>query len=675
MTKARAIVTNTERFLPWILGTLLFMLLSGTVVAAPPADKGSAASLPQTVAPAQENNGRNMDLVSQVGGAVQAVDTDGSYAYLGIGPHLVIWNITDPQAPVQVAKSETLARVANDLQVVGNYVYLADTVGLRIIDVSNPSDPRERGFAATTFEPNALDVFRHGPSWYAYVTAGSYIQIIDVTNPDRPQRVNTKNLGGFFYAQGIDVYGDHAYVANESDGLQILSIADPLDPQVISRYAEVDNARDVVITGTHAFVADVAGLHIVDVADPENPSRTGTQRTPGVATAVAITPQYAYLADGAQGLYVVDINNLSNPERAGQYENVLGYATGVAARDNHAYLLTENVLYTLDVETPSTPALAHQYNALLPSAYAVDVAGDRAYVASGESGLQILDTSNVETPLPLGQTKEIGDASAVDIAGTYAYVASAFSGLYVVDVSNPNQPNPVGHWDTPQNAESLDVVVRNNLAYMAEQPDWDTEDFLGGGLRIIDVTEPENPHEVGYIDTRDEGMAVALAGDYAYLAVSYYSTERGEQIGGLSIIDIYNPSTPAEVAFLEFPTTASGVAVAWPYAYVTTARGLRIIDVRNPAAPTEIGFLTLPAFSVTVSGHYAYVASTNVTMIDISDPRHPTQHGHYNTPGRANWVAIRGDYAYVADVAGGLSILEPVKAERLYLPLAGRNFG
>jgi hypothetical protein len=37
----------------------------------------------------------------------------------------------------------------------------------------------------------------------------------------------------------------------------------------------------------------------------------------------------------------------------------------------------------------------------------------------------------------------------VVLQGNYAYVAAFWSGLKIVDISNPTSPVEVGHWDTP----------------------------------------------------------------------------------------------------------------------------------------------------------------------------------------------------------------------------------
>ncbi|TES92745.1 MAG: T9SS type A sorting domain-containing protein, partial [Candidatus Cloacimonadota bacterium] len=79
---------------------------------------------------------------------------------------------------------------------------------------------------------------------------------------------------------------------------------------------------------------------------------------------------------------------------------------------------------------------------------------------------------------------------------------------------------------------------------------------------------------------------------------------------GLRIIDVSTPSVPYEVGYYDTPDWANGVYVSGSYAYVADDAALRIIDVSTPSAPSEVGYYVTPywAYGVYVSGSYAYVA-------------------------------------------------------------------
>jgi formylglycine-generating enzyme required for sulfatase activity len=65
------------------------------------------------------------------------------------------------------------------------------------------------------------------------------------------------------------------------------------------------------------------------------------------------------------------------------------------------------------------------------------------------------------------------------------------------------------------------------------------------------------------------------------------------------------------------------------------------------------------AYGVAVAGNYAYVAdyAAGLQVIDIGTPANPQRVGGYDTVGWALGVAVSGNYAYVADYAAGLQVI------------------
>ncbi len=244
--------------------------------------------------------------------------------------------------------------------------------------------------------------------------------------------------------------------------------------------------------------------------------------------------------------------------------------------------------------------------------------------------------------------KSDGNAWALDQDGDYAYVISA-EGLRVMDVSTPASPSEVGFLSLTSTAWS--AVVSGTYAYLAA--DWN-------GLVVASVAPPTAPAEIGSITTVEGAMWVDVKGRYAYVAA--YNA-------GLRIIDISNPASPSQTGFYDTPGSAMGVAVQGNLAFVADYdAGLRIINVSDPANPVEVGSIQGPedpsdpdawtAQGVAVAGDWAYVVDWDrLRVIYIADPAHPIQAALFDTPGQAYAVTVIGSYAYVADYDLGLSIV------------------
>jgi hypothetical protein len=212
----------------------------------------------------------------------------------------------------------------------------------------------------------------------------------------------------------------------------------------------------------------------------------------------------------------------------------------------------------------------------------------------------------------------------------------------------------VGHHDTPGIVRGLMVV--GNYAYLADHPLWDGSQWIEGGLRIVEVSNPVSPTEVSFYDTPGCPQNVVIKADYAYLA-------DGPQSSGLRTIRITDPISPTEEGSIDTPSGyALDVAVQGSYAYVGYGNGLQVVRVADPSNPVEEGSRDMVAMAegVAVAGDYVYIAdwAGGLCVVDVSDPAHPTVVGRHLTPHVGYDVAVSGDYAYFAGGSGGLRVVD-----------------
>ncbi len=224
-----------------------------------------------------------------------------------------------------------------------------------------------------------------------------------------------------------------------------------------------------------------------------------------------------------------------------------------------------------------------------------------------------------------------GDVNSMAVSGQYAYYGEG-SRLVVLDISSPSSPTLIGKSEIFY--KITDVFVLENYAYISDNG--------GNSFRIVDITNPANPVEVGNYDAI-EPISSVVKGNYAYIATGY----------GLIILDISDPSNPTKVGEVDTGDLYLDVEINGNYAYVVqiNTNGLRIIDVSDPANPSSVGLYnsTLPTpRSITFIGNYAYVNDYDggIRIIDVSNPSQPNEINNIpNTQGSKD-IAVYGNYAF-----------------------------
>ncbi len=299
------------------------------------------------------------------------------------------------------------------LTINGTLAFLADgTAGLRIIDISNPSNPISLSGYTTTNFIEGVDVRGN----YAYVVAGyAGLHILDISNPSHPIEVGSYDTSGY-YAFRVAIQGNYAYVAYDRDGLWIIDISNPANP--------------------------IGIMNII-------PNNFGVLS--GELLRVAVSGDYAYTIDWVtysdeiltwnyNNFRIVDIRNPFNPQVVGTYTyggNGDLSLIGVAVQGNYAYLLNDDgELIILDISQPTNPVEISGTN-IPGNPHGIDVRGDFAYIASWGSGLQVVNITNPYSPYVVGSYQTPGLARDLKVDGSYVYDADDTSGLRIIHVAYP----------------------------------------------------------------------------------------------------------------------------------------------------------------------------------------------------------------------------------------------
>jgi hypothetical protein len=241
-----------------------------------------------------------------------------------------------------------------------------------------------------------------------------------------------------------------------------------------------------------------------------------------------------------------------------------------------------------------------------------------------------------------------GSSYAVDVQDTHAFLGVG-PRVYVLDVSDSAAPKFLGQSPVmPGVVQS--VLASGDYVYVADGD---------GYLRVLDVSDPTQPAEVASLREYSYAQGLALDGTTLYVADNAF---------GLRVVDMSDPRHPKKIGEAKIPGAASSIAIDGSRAFLagsTAEHGLVAIDISNPAQPVQTAAIAIPdaegsvVYAVQVRDNYAYVAagSPGLVVVDISDPAQPVKVGQFQAAW-ADGLVIDGDTLYLADQIDGLYVLD-----------------
>ena len=564
------------------------------------------------------------------------------------GIHIVdITNLAEPVrlTPFSVAAVEdvVVAYVTD-----GTYVISRHVDSVNVIDIGDPAKPKlASSMDAASFPPLAGTgnvAFAHKGT---HILATSYenhaLNILDITNPKSPALLTTINDGAQFgemYGSGVvDIfeYDTKAYamvVSHLDSGIQLVDITHTTHPTPAGEASHgyafpnmphiVDGGVISVEDQVLAVTISPSSLHILDItplpydvpASPSNPKNiavvtdgdefTALGGVRDVETFEADSRTYTVsVGDGMEGMQIIDITNPSNPEPVATVDT--GHVPGLTdlreilavtiGSGKYVLITYDNDVQILNVTNPFNPAtVSHMSDgdvfAKLGGAYGIAtfVDGSSVYgvVASyRDNGLQIIDMSNPLLPVAVSDVDTYSKVWKVDIVATDAHryaLAISEESVHVVDITVPRSPvylsdTDRGQFHRPQDilAVTLDSTPYGMVSWFGKSPHPD-------GISILDLTDPNNPVEIGFLpDTYCHWIAFSVAckatsasGYFPVLggALDLASISLGTNTfvvvasardNGVQIINMTDPYSPYAVASLaDAPTYVIGIGISSP---------------------------------------------------------------------------------------------------------------
>lgn len=580
-------------------------------------------------------------LVGQLGGQSQAIaiSQDASIAYLGVGPRVVVLDVSDSNNVREIAQSEVLPEVVEDIVIRDGYAYVADGyAGLYIMDVSDANVPAVVGrwnYSEDYRFPAGCRVCLSGD--YAYFAGGpAGLHVIDISNPTEP---NCVSVVADVSPWALAISDGYAYVDSNANGITVIDVSDPAQPTIVPQSKTFPHPAAIEVVDGYAYVAghqdNRPGLFIMDASDPLHLAYISRcdVAVPGELT---IAEKRAYVSNGWGGVDIIRISDPRLPSRIGGYATV-GYVEALAVSGGLAYIAEAYAgLEVVDISSPTDPVAHGDY--VTTSHQDVAVSSPYAYLVSAYDGLQVVDISNPAEPAYVSWL-DLDYAGCVTLGKSHVFVGDGWN-FKVIDVSDLLEPVVIALCDVENNI--ADAIVVDRYAYLA----------AGQGLAVIDVFEPYHPIQVGWADASGYVYGVSVMDDYAYVT----------GVEGVDIIDVSNPMAPVSVSRYLQGKGAYKAAVSEGCAFLASgSSGLQVIDVSDPFLPGRVGSLaTYFAHDIIVDQRYGLLLDyyEGLKIIDISSPAYLASLGGSDVAGYSNRMVLAGQHAYIASESGGFVILK-----------------
>ncbi len=293
--------------------------------------------------------------------------------------------------PLKAVGAYRVPGVTADAAVLDRYVYLATGMDgdVTIVDYSDPDNLAGVGFFRTPEHATMVRV--HDERLYIY-GENDTIRVMDIADPLHPFDVGTRSL-----SDGVRVLAAHDSLAFLADGggmLHIYETAATGMPQQVGLFAVAGEMHDAAMTDTYVLVA--AGSQGVLAA------RYGgtTSGVPFVRIPLGESARYiaasgtaAYVLTDDGTLFALDLSAPGAPLVTGQL--ALGVdASALILRENRLYLPAgADGVYVVAVDEAGGlgPVLAYDTPG---TALNVDVRNNRMFVADGYGGLSVIELAD-----------------------------------------------------------------------------------------------------------------------------------------------------------------------------------------------------------------------------------------------------------------------------------------
>lgn len=623
-------------------------------------------------------NSVTFTLTDQFGGVPTAVLVEDNIAYLGVGPRLVLLDVSEPSAPQLMGQSPILADSLLDIARDGALIYgAAGQAGLVVLDVSDPGNIQLVNSGPNyvqTEPPSAEQVALSGGRVFVRNRNPNELLWFDLAAPTQPSFVDSLPLG---QSEGFGTAGDLLFLPAGS-GIRVAQAQNPAEtisridaPGAISRIRTAVRQEILYLS----YITQNSHLAIYDLTNPAEPQFVSetpfAEFPPPGETAVTDHTLITSFTFGEFGycattLTIFDIRQPDTPQQVGDTVDPQNCMRAMAGSGDFLYVAGRSGLSIFDTSDPANLRLVGSYSNPLGVQNVDDFLPGQpvSYFLSNEgrgSKITAVDLSQ-PTPTRLGELSLAPEDPIFRLLNDRPNLIAPIwnRGLAIFDTAVPQNIQQIyaAPDDSSLQYNHFATAVVDNVAYMPVSEQFAALQF-SGELGAFDLQDPTNPQLANtiYTDLTSFGMLLHYEG-YLYLLGNNEPEE-------LVIIDISTPLAPELVSTITLPHRTRQLAVVGNKAYAVCENAvcdsLTIIDVTDKERPfiSSQWQITYDAVAAATSENRVYFLSSDHTVwaLDVSNAAHPKIVGTIELPGWYGDIELQGNTLYMSAHFAGLMVV------------------
>jgi hypothetical protein len=637
-----------------------------------------------------------VQIAAQVGGEVTDIEINGTYAYLAVGPRLVVMDLSNPDILQVASMSDLLPGLGKALALEGGRLcWVSDNGYLLVFTLEDPTKPSLLGQYEIPQKADEI-VIKDGIAWVGFLNEDSEgLRAYDLNSVSEHTLEEIAKVNTHVGHGSSVLAGNYLYLY----GGFVIDISNPRQPTMIKISKSLNSPTDADYT---AFVPPYAYIYgwkprdenstkrqahwqVWDISDPDHPNQVGDvpddwnqnywfSLGPGTIDGKRM---YSFISEGMAGditlscpyhLEVTDISDPANPQIIASPDQLqLHCVRDVKAVGNRLYVVDWHGLSLVDIRNLAAPRVLDRFGSP-PQIEGMALKGDFLFAGTDfrENSLNVFNVSTTHPPdfagssllgsapyLSVYEAYPPGTASGLAVAGDYLFVPQRNEGLSVVDISQPRLPKVVVH----------DPNIGNQSGYVQRAAVVGQTLFLTINreqVAMVDIQDPTRPRSLGMLPGISSVYDLASADGLLYIL--------GGDPGTFIVLNVEDPLTPKEITRVSFSLGSSGarLSITGKRAYISgvgsgTKSGLTIFDLSDPTDPKQVGMMAGfdNVWDVAGQGDTIMVACasyfvSDIWVVDAKNPSQPELVGHFKTPGMSPRVVADDTFFYLSANQGGL---------------------